>query len=484
MARCLYIVFFLSVTFYDGVSQIANNSQSIENQRYLHIAHTRTSSNPRMDEVVESLDYSNYDMLWLGGDLAWSTSMDEMTMMHVDSIFNLGEENTLLALGNHDYADLERIQAYTSRPAYYAYHRNGVTFLVLDTQDSVSNIIAQQRRLFYNVADTISESSHLIILHHKLIWMYGDPYLQPQIQYISNAGLGDSACFSCIHPNNFYSEIYPELLEVEENGVEVICIAGDIGFRTNQFEYMTPEGIQYLASGIESGKPSNMALLFHHDLSKDELSWEYVLLSELLNPVDDLAPVLHSISISPDSILGGDSIRITIETEDPGSGLDEITLDIVNPYGEQIHTISNHIDNWTSLGEQVYTFDMLIADSAVAGSWDLSSLSIADSAGNVLILDNKDSILASFIVYDPLGLDLNEFLLLTLFPVPGSGIFHITNNPGIASVNVLDQTGRALKIIRSITNSIDLTEFPDGIYFLHIRMSDNQFIMRKVIISK
>lgn len=484
MARCYYIIIFLSVTFYDGVSQEANNFQSLENQHYLHIAHTRTSSNPGMDEVAESLDYSYFDMLWLGGDLAWSTSTDDLTMMHVDSIFNLDDENTLWALGNHDYANLGRIQAYTDRPAYYAYHKNGITFLVLDTQDSLSNIVGQQKELFLNVSDTISESSHLIILHHKLIWMYGDPYLEPQIPYISNAGLGGSACFSCIHANNFYRDIYPELLRVEDKGVEVICLAGDIGFRSNEFEYVTPEGIQFLASGIEAGIPSNKALLFHHDPGSEELTWEYVLLSELLNLVDDTPPVLHSITISPDSLLRGEFIRFTINAEDSESGLDEIKLEVVNSFGEQNQNVSNHIGVWTTLGDNFYAFEMLIADSAEAGLWDLSSFSISDSAGNTLHLSNEDSLLASFTINDPVGLGLNESSQLSLYPVPSSGIMHIGNNPGIVAVNVFDLTGRTVKVIRATKDIIDLTDLPDGIYFLQMQMADKQLVQKKVLISK
>ena len=55
---------------------------------------------------MESIDYSYYDMLWLGGDMAVSSSLDDITMNHIDSILDVGNENTLWALGNHDYADL------------------------------------------------------------------------------------------------------------------------------------------------------------------------------------------------------------------------------------------------------------------------------------------------------------------------------------------------------------------------------------------
>ncbi|MEM9023355.1 MAG: hypothetical protein AAGB22_06420, partial [Bacteroidota bacterium] len=58
---------------------------------YLHLSHTRTDSNPFMDAAVEGLDYSTFDMLWLGGDLTEETSEDDATMTRVDSILRLGD---------------------------------------------------------------------------------------------------------------------------------------------------------------------------------------------------------------------------------------------------------------------------------------------------------------------------------------------------------------------------------------------------------
>jgi hypothetical protein len=304
-------VFVLSITLLDLAAQIEENSQSSYFQYYFHIAHTRTQSNPNMDQLAESLDYSVYDMLWLGGDLALSTSLNDTIMTHVDSIFDLGNENTLWALGNHDYADLDRVQTYTHRPPFYAFHKDKITFLVLDTQDSLSNIVGEQKELFDSVIDTIQESTHLILLHHKLIWMYGDAYLQARINSIPNGGFGD--CFYCINPNNFYSDLYPKLLEIEEKGIEVICIAGDIGFRANEFEYTTPEGVQFLASGIEAGNSSNQALLLKHDLIGNILTWEFAFLTDLYVPESTYVPELNPVSIFPNPSSG-----VVYFSEDPG----------------------------------------------------------------------------------------------------------------------------------------------------------------------
>ncbi len=247
--------------------------------KYLHLSHTRTNTNPAMDSTVEAMDFSAYDMLWLGGDLAESTSFDDITMNHVDSVFNLGSPNTLWSLGNHDYADLQRVQNYTARNPFYSYHKNGITIIVLDSQDSLSNIIGSQKVFFDAVTDTMSSSSHLIIMMHKLIWMYGDSVFEPQIPAVTNGGFG--SCFYCVNPNNFNTEIYPKLLMIKQRGIGVICIGGDIGFNVKEFSFINNDGIVFLASGINAGTTGNLGLIFNHDITQKKLTWRFTPLSEL-----------------------------------------------------------------------------------------------------------------------------------------------------------------------------------------------------------
>ena len=257
-----------------GIERPINKSK-----QYLHLSHTRTKRNPLMDSLVEKVDYSKFDMLWLGGDLAYLTSRDDMTMAHIDSIFDVGNINTLWTLGNHDYSDLNRVKRYTKRPPYYAANQDGITLVVLDTQENLSNIADAQKDFLMGILDTVQKSSHLILLHHKLIWMYGNAHLEPKISSISNARLG--ACSYCVNPNNFNSEIYPKLVEIKKKGVEVVCIGGDIGFHAKEFEYLTPEGIHFLASGITYGQDENKALLFQHNLSDKTLTWDFKQLNDL-----------------------------------------------------------------------------------------------------------------------------------------------------------------------------------------------------------
>lgn len=270
------IIIFLMVSCQKDKELIQNHP--IKN--YLHVSHTRSESGNRMDSVVEKIDYGVFDMLWLGGDLVYNTTETVENIAYVDSVFDLGNSNTLWSVGNHDtFADPELIPSFTNRPLYYSYCKNGITIIVLNTQDSLSSIIGDQKKYLDNVLDTIQDSKYLVLLHHKLIWMYDNPDLEGQIAAVSNGMFGE--CYYCLNVNNFYTDIYPQLVEIYQKGIQVICIGGDIGVKKSEFETITPEGIHFLASGIEEGNPDNKALLFHHDIDLNELSWEYKLITDL-----------------------------------------------------------------------------------------------------------------------------------------------------------------------------------------------------------
>ncbi|TAH40128.1 MAG: hypothetical protein EYC69_12025 [Bacteroidetes bacterium] len=276
-----FLLFFLLISTSSCRKNKKDNPADPEHTivKYLHLSHTRTNTNPTMDSTVEAMSFSAYDMLWLGGDLASTSSSDDSTMNHLDSIFNLGSPNTLWSLGNHDYSDLQRVQNYTGRNPFYSYFKNGITIIVLDTQDSLSNIIGAQKVFFDAVTDTLDRSSHLIVLLHKLIWMYGDSVFEPQIPSVTNGGFGN--CFYCVNPNNFNTEIYPKLLSLKQRGINVICVGGDIGFNVKEFSHVNNDGIVFLASGINAGSSGNSGLVFSHDVVQKQLSWRFTPLEEL-----------------------------------------------------------------------------------------------------------------------------------------------------------------------------------------------------------
>lgn len=248
-------------------------------QTFIHIGHTRTNQNGTYDSLVRNIDFSVFDMRFLGGDMAYLSSFNNDELLVLDSMFDISNPNTLWALGNHDVTNPNLITALNNRPTFYAYYKDGISFLVLNNQLDEGELIGEQLTLIETVIDTISESNFLIILSHKLFWMYGNNDLETEISLVSNGGLGD--CAYCINPNDFYNNIYPQLVDLEKNNIEVICVAGDIGHKAKKFEYQTMEGIDLIASGIKGNDIGNLALIFKYYQQSKLLLWHFAPLENL-----------------------------------------------------------------------------------------------------------------------------------------------------------------------------------------------------------
>jgi len=182
-------------------------------------------------------------------------------------------------LGNHDHSNLELLTEFTGKPTFYTYTKNEVTYLVLYTDLNASNITNTQLDLVTQVCDTISTSKSLVVLSHKLFWMPGHPVLEPMIDTIANAKL--DFCGWCTQPNNFYEVVYPKLIQVKNRGIQVLCIAGDIGSYVQEFEYKTKEGIYFLASGMSYKAKNNKGLLLYFNEDSTALDWHFELLQNL-----------------------------------------------------------------------------------------------------------------------------------------------------------------------------------------------------------
>ena len=88
--------------------------------------------------------------------------------------------------------------------------------------------------------------------------------------------------------SNFNGLIYPLLKEVQKRGVQVILIAGDAGKKDKYYEYMSPEGIWFLASGINNSVekdeearkllPKDRLLYLEYDPDTRTLVWEFPIL--------------------------------------------------------------------------------------------------------------------------------------------------------------------------------------------------------------
>lgn len=239
------------------------------------MAHTyrENPNRQQVDARVETLDFSAYDLVLLGGDLTQQSTLEASNMSYLDSVFNLQNPNVHWAIGNHDYMQPQLVPEATGKPLFYTFHRKGVTFLVLDSQLDSCSISGAQRTLFQAVIDTMRQSSHFVLMQHKLCWLWQHPELQG-FEKQANADFGPQPWDT--NPNNFYADIYPSLVALEQQGIEVICLSGDVGVRANQFAHRTAEGIDFLASGLSrTGEADDVVLRFVHKPEARTLSWHF-----------------------------------------------------------------------------------------------------------------------------------------------------------------------------------------------------------------
>lgn len=254
---------------------------------YLFLGHIYETSES-IDQRIEGADLSSYSQIWLGGDICSETTQKESTLNYLDSLFNLSSNYTHWALGNHDIrnGNLEWITSRTGRETFYSYYFNGITLIVLNTNYIDSGdctLMEEQTSLIQSVCDTISASSHLVLLMHNVVWGGAPGIKSPTFYANANASW---IPFECNPPKRFIDVVYPQLLKAKDKGVEVVCIAGDMGQTASTFEQVSDVGIVFIGSGITSqityheqwptaGKRDSV-LVLTHDLLAKKLSWEFI----------------------------------------------------------------------------------------------------------------------------------------------------------------------------------------------------------------
>lgn len=287
---------------------IFNGGCSKENpevtRTYLFLGHPYDwNDGYRLDPRLERIDYQKIDQVWLGGDVCSRTTERPETLVYLDSILDFSDEHIQWTLGNHDvmYGHPELITERTGKPSFYTTSlRGGITLMVLNTNLFWMNLSPPpqegcaekhtQLRMMLSVLDTITESSHLVILHHHSLLKEKKP---DSLQEAFNMDPG-SVAVTCELEDQFTGMIYPKLVAAQKAGVEVVLIGGDLGMRVKEFAYQTPEGIWLLGSGINNSlirenapeyvtnfEPDKI-LVLHHNPEKRSLTWEFVLLDEFV----------------------------------------------------------------------------------------------------------------------------------------------------------------------------------------------------------
>jgi len=229
---------------------IAASGFAAVTRQYLFIGHPRSDTPGEIvQREVERIDYSAFDLLLLGGDYTLNGTGTRQTVSYLDAIFDFSSPATLAALGNHDTANKSYLTEVTGRPRSYAQVTNGITFVVLDTTDDSRNILGAELQMLAAAVAAMPANSHLVIIHHHIIWLTDNA--------INCEHYGDNnfiaASSSTLSGLNFYSAVYPLLLQARAKGGEVICLAGDrTGSRTEVYfiEPTTVEGVRFIAAGL------------------------------------------------------------------------------------------------------------------------------------------------------------------------------------------------------------------------------------------
>jgi hypothetical protein len=318
--------FILSVL--TGISTLSSFSQNDTALKYIFLPHTRSEDqvHQSINTGLAKVDYTKFDVIMLGGDITYNTSKDSATLAYVDKIFDVGSPNTLWALGNHDVESGHRdlIKKFTGRESYYAYNRDKVTFLILDTEIDAQAftrtfIKGKQLLMVKNVCDTLTDSRYLIIIHQRFMWMINSVYFKPRLTDSIAASSRD------MDTTNFYADIYPLLQQVKKKGIKVFLFGGDKA-KIN-INYSPEDSITFYTSRMANDFPDsiNNVIVLQYNLQKNMMQCNFV-------PVSELDTIKHGTTVKRNfNIAEFQVLKIW-----PTSGSDEIKIKVQSANSEKV----------------------------------------------------------------------------------------------------------------------------------------------------
>ena len=279
MSRCFKIKFvgFLFLLFF--LSSCQKTSSQHNTYKYFFTGHAYQWGAPdwsRMDYRLEKIPFEEYDQLWLGGDLCENVPHHPKTIHYLDTLLNLSSDSTHWAIGNHDVlekkADFSFIKEKTGRNTYYFEEINGIGLMILNTtefgypqyfhQPHECETLNGQWDMIQSVTDTLQDVSHLVILHHHALLTNEIAENKINVQKIFNF-YEPNLNIGCKVRGTFGELIYPRLVEVQQRGIQVILVGGDIGQQIKEFEFTTKEDVIFLGSGINNSYITRELSLIH-----------------------------------------------------------------------------------------------------------------------------------------------------------------------------------------------------------------------------
>lgn len=262
---------------------------------FLFIGHAydwSVAAGDRVDERIEMIDLNQYDGFWLGGDVCANPLLNPQTVDYLDGLFDFKNPNTHYILGNHEYRDhnLDVYYEATGRPDFYSVRFRNLMVSVLNTNlnSSQCESLNAQYRMLETVIDTLETATHYVMLMHHQIFrdIQG-------IETFKSNGICQYYSMNCHRADSyFHSTIYPQLVDLESKGIEVIVIVGDTGWDKG-VEVESDDGISFIASGINNSYYKSKAPNDLNSIEKDMLleinylpeegvlNWKFIALNEL-----------------------------------------------------------------------------------------------------------------------------------------------------------------------------------------------------------
>jgi len=246
------------------------------------------------DTSEQLLDFTDYERIWLGGDVCSEAMLEYDIISYIDSLFNISKPENTWALGNHDARNYnwEFYREIAGKKTFNVHSKNKVTVITLNTNITPADCekLNDQYRLITTVCDTIQSSTDLILIMHHGIWLDVPGLPSPSTYAQSNLIFWNSNCYDV--NSTFVNSIYPLLLDVKEKGINVTCLIGDMGANGKTFSKYSDDSILFLGCGLNNSlytdstelanQPKDKVLIFEHNITTNTLEWEFQDLDSLI----------------------------------------------------------------------------------------------------------------------------------------------------------------------------------------------------------
>lgn len=287
---------------------LACSSEENAVERILFIGHGYQwkDGGDRIDYRLERLSFSDYDQIWLGGDICSKASYSGATLGYLDSLFDLSAQTRHWALGNHDLppaGGTNDPQQVTGRPSFYLHHRDSLGILVLNTNlfvwpSSKPDLVFQEKMasqcaLVASLATQDLPISHLVVLHHHCVMTNAMSGHTLSLDTIFNDYKPMFKVHMASDSATFERQLWPHFQALQRKGVQVVFAGGDLAMQAKSFTYQTSDGIWFLGAGINNSVPEwhrpeylrcfdpDQVLEFSYDKRTQDLSWTFRALNEI-----------------------------------------------------------------------------------------------------------------------------------------------------------------------------------------------------------